>query len=107
MILKFSYAEGWHFIDRIKEVQVRCIDIESYNKEILDGLKTSYANVFFSYHHLEPDGSIRENSKHHESGTTPKVQIYATTNNGELDVYLADLSVFLLSDEGKTIERIN
>jgi|ERR1041385_1843053 hypothetical protein len=115
MILKIATGNGWTFIDNVKEVHVEEYLGDRYNKEADAGRRTAYADVFLHYHRLNDDGTIAmDKSKMDQPGKPitdlrdwKYVELLPTFNNGEVKLYVADLAVYLMSEAGKTIERIN
>ena len=103
MILKIAVNEGWKFIDGIKEVYVEKVDINNWQSRM-------YSDVFLTYHNFVSETGkgvigIRKNDNCGDINAPSEVS--AEFLDGSHKVYLADLSVYILSNEGKTVERIN
>ena len=104
MVLKIAGNDGWKFIDGIKEVFMKKISIDKWEPR-------EYDDVFLYYHSLLGETGkgivgIKRNDGYDES-VDRVVEVTVKLENNEYKVYIADLAVYLLSNEGKTIERIN
>lgn len=112
MILKISTSDGWKFYDNIKEFLSNKLMLPEYNK-IDATLNRKFHAVYLIYCTLQPDGRITKNVPANVPVETDYdkdtciVELVPTFRNGESEIYIADSAVYLLSDEGKTIERIN
>lgn len=122
MILKIATGDNaWRFIDRIKSIQTFHYTSQKYNEQYLNAVTRQYDDFFLNYHTI---GEVSKNDPTKIYGnaipdifwqaksTTVDaewglVELIPVLDNGMIQVYLADLSVYLLSDEGKTIERIH
>ena len=102
MVLKIAYEGGWRFIDKIKEVFVTPVNISDFanNKE----QNRNFDEVFFT--NLKISGNEIIPILGQEPLDSRVCQLTVLMNNDEHKQYLADLAIYLLSDEGKTIERI-
>ena len=110
MILKIATpgpngnGTGWRFIDNVKEVSSYQIVLDDYNKSVESGSEYGYKDVFLTYHDLNyGTGLLKQvgNVRYDIIG------MVAYMKDGSYNVYIADLAVYVMSDEGKTIERIN
>lgn len=104
MILKIAVNEGWKFIDGIKEIYVEKVDIKNWTSRI-------YSDVFLTYHTLVSETGkgvigIRKNDNCGDLLNVPS-EVSVEFSDGSHNFYLVDLSVYILSNEGKTVERIN
>lgn len=108
MILKIATGNGWRFLDKVKELHVEEFASEvAFNKQDKPG-SGIYDNVFLHYHELKANRTVKRNDSLCNSNKfVSLVEIIPTFIGGESKVYLADLAVYLMSDEGKTVERIN
>jgi hypothetical protein len=113
MILKISTSEGWKFYDNIKEILSSKKMLPQYNEEVAPLNKKFYAN-YLVYCTLQTDGRITKNMPSIvpvvETGydkDTSVIELVPTFRNGETEIYIADCAVYLLADDGKTIEKIN
>ena len=114
MVLKLATEYGWVFIDGVKEINVNAVDIQKYNETLHfsdgDYIRQGYTptgkfyNNIILFHHKMNEGKIYSNDTNVEFGV---VELIPTLNNGEQLIYITDLAAYLLSDIGKTIERIN
>jgi hypothetical protein len=112
MILKISTSEGWKFYDNIKEFLSNKLTLPQYNNTDAVMNRTFHAN-YLVYCVLQPDGKITLNTPGNlpveigKENDTSVVELIPTFRNGENEIYIADCAVYLLADDGKTIEKIN
>ena len=108
MILKIYGNEGWNFKDKVKNVFVKPLEVTQYNN---NENRIVWDDVFISRYKLEDktfnilqsDGFFES----HNSNELKIVKISVMFESGLYNTYLVDSAVYLMSDEGKTIERIN
>lgn len=111
MILKIATGSGtgaWRFIDKISEVNVRPTSPEIYNKEYAGHGR--YFDLVELNYVVSTDGNAT--LLFQEGVPLPKapdniVKEIWTNRNGDNYNILLDVECYLMSDEGKTIERIN
>ena len=84
MIVKIKHKESWVFYDRLSKIRYEVSSI------------TNFISV-------ETDA----NWVNEDSGTTDAVLIHSRKINGEEFIILANEKIYLLNDEGKTIEKLN
>lgn len=95
MVLKIATGTGWLFVDGVKRLDVR----PTTN---IDGLVAK--DIIFTHNRIKENGDIEST----ETGCNyPAVRLFATMENSDADFYFADLAVYLMSNDGKTIERVN
>lgn len=103
MILKIeTVTNSWRFIDSIAIVHTDIITPEKYKKQY-DGNGRAYNSVLLSYYE-QKDGELIRTTENC-SFSIKEITAYFKDNRSEN--YLTDRTVYLMSDEGKTIERIN
>jgi len=102
MVLKFADVNGWQFIDKVKKLTQTPIDVKEFNNDGGLAVRTFDEIVLYSYNIFQeiliPIGGQSENNIKY---------INAYLEDGSNFYLLSDLAIYLLSDEGKTIERIN
>ena len=100
MILKIATGVGWRYFDGIDDVTT------TVAKNVKD---VTYDDLFLWVNTIKPNGDLKPEGSLGQTGQTV-VQLLVRKHRGdriEEKLYLADLAVYLMSDEGKTIERIN
>ena len=106
MILKLESNEnGWLFIDNIQRVCVEPTSVEKYTKDY-GGNGRTWDGVYLQYY-SEKDGTIVNKSN---VTSFPVKEITAYFNDGgsyDKQSFLVDGVTYLMSDEGRTVERIN
>lgn len=106
MVLKIHLPteSGWKFIDGIKEPTVKYLD-----RNTVDDVKT-YHEVFLGCHKVVDNKVLLKAENIEADKERPIGLVEIWYRNGEDNNYsaiLIDITTYLLSDEGKTIERIN
>lgn len=102
MILKIeTHGNGWRFIDSIATLHTDVMNTEKYKKEY-GGMGRTYDGVFLTLY-AQKDGELICETEN----CLPVKEIIAYFKDGHSENYLTDRTVYLMSDEGKTIERIN
>ena len=98
MILKIATEKGWKFSDNIRHLYVDNIGVNDYNEY---KKKYNYTNLL--KHTIKNDDSIVQ--------TTLEVshlkEIFLEGILGGDEIWLTDSETYIMTDEGKTIERIN
>ena len=103
MILKIETEKGWVFFDRVQ----KCHILDPKNEVALQ----SYDDNFLCDHVVDSKGAV-----HRTENTDEKQVNYPergvrligfNVENGGGEWILIDRNVYLMSDEGKNIERIN
>ena len=103
MVLKIDYKDGWQFVDKIKEIFVTPINVVKFAED--KEQNRNFDEVFFTNMDIVGNKIV---PRPEGTPTDSKIcEVVVLMNNGEYKRYLADLAIYLLSDEGKTIERIN
>jgi hypothetical protein len=101
---------GWKFIDRIADATVFAVDVEN-GKFVV----SSFTDTVLVHHRFfgkvgEEEEGMGLHSNVASSTPGPAISVVsvrATMNDGSTRLYLSDAAVYLLSDTGKTIERLN
>jgi hypothetical protein len=89
-----GHHDRTHYFDNIEEVEKRRFGL--FKKDLPDiGKPYTHIRIDDTWE-VRPDGDIKE-----------VVEVYAIKYNKERIVILTDGALFLMNDEGKTIERIN
>lgn len=91
MILKISLYNGWHYISKVENFQISDTDFSKLKQDEQEGVQEAY---------LLYDTGRREDR------TLKLLRINIGLFNFER-IVLDVNQVYLMSDEGKTIERIN
>lgn len=102
MILKINTSRGWRFIDGITELNNETMTPEIYEKEYKSHGR-AYDMIVLFYHTLDEKG-LHNNSS--EASWSIR-EIWFKSKNTDAQTCLIDSEAYLMSDEGKTIERIN
>lgn len=103
MVLKIKTINGWKFIDGIVEINVEETSPDKYNTDY-GGHGRLYDDMFLYYHKCDKALTVIDNNNVNNMGVK---EIHFAHKSGANKTFIADTFVYLLSDEGKTIERIN
>lgn len=98
MILKFmnngQYQTGWEMMDYISSLKYSSITKEQRQEANL------YVNYYIQL--LDKDGRVEETVENYKY-----IQIWNNKNTDEPFCIVTNMPVYLLNDEGKTIEKIS
>jgi hypothetical protein len=86
MILKIATEKGWKFSDNIKDFYYTLLSAKEYKE-------ANKKYTFYNLIHHSDDCSFKE--------------LFLELKNGGSEIWITDSEFYLMSDEGKTIERIN
>lgn len=110
MIVKIATESGWKYSDNVKDFYVENVTVQKCNEE---NKAYSYTNLV--NHETKKaladgiDGAFQRTVKAKSAMTRGNVQLkelfLGGRDNGS-EIWLIDTEVFLMNDEGKTIERI-
>lgn len=100
MILKMKKENGWTYRDGVVRIETTEIKPDTINnEEVLHRIAedTGFMDYEWISDYLTPKSKNPRTIK----------ELFVTFKNGEGQITLTDNDVFLMSDEGKTVERIN
>lgn len=104
MILKMAtHTEGsWRYVEMVAQLHVEDMDPVKYLKNY-NGAGRSHDGVWLR-HYKELNGGLKQINENF-IGSLKEITVYLY---GDTSLnYITDQPVYLMSDEGKTIERIN
>lgn len=114
MVLKLAMVEGWKFVDRVREASTA--EIVAGETELVF---SSFNDTILFHHDATGECAVgkegvyklfRKGAPSDAGSPSPCPKAFSVLvemKDGGSRLYLSDLAVYLLSDEGKTIERIN
>lgn len=102
MILKIACGDGWRLIDNIAEITTSEMSPQKYEKEY-GAAGRNYEWVFLTHYTLTDKGLTLNTA----DCILPLKEMVVYFKDGKSAAYINDRLTFVMSDEGKTIERIN
>jgi hypothetical protein len=105
MILKIAY-DGWKFIDNIKEPHIRFYQ-KSDETLVWDEAFLLHHDVMIEGSSDKPDRRVGFRAKEVMNEPLPGILSVSYLKDGQYYKIMTDCTVYLMNDEGKTIERLN
>jgi hypothetical protein len=100
MILKIYTGHGWYYMDDVKSVSIK--------KDMTNVKDFPYDDCFLTNHDTDANQNIVPKALHVAVNSDPDVSLVGAQSRDDTWRWIiADMAIFLMNDEGRTIERIN
>lgn len=97
MILKIQSGKGWRYLEGVSEFGSQDFEKSTIRPKLI------FEEIIINHHHLQNDEIVPDKT----NMGFPMKHIWFKNKSSEIKQYLVDSETYLMSDEGKTIERIN